>query len=130
MAEVFNDHFTGLAERLADKIVGHFDPTVLKTQGFWLKLDFLLITSSQTHQLIKAIPSGKATGLDGVSARLLKISGPAIAPSLAKLINMCITSGTFPAVWKEAKVTPLHKGNSKTDKNNYRPISVLLKYLK
>ena len=31
MAEVFNDHFTGLAERLADKIVGHFDPTVLKT---------------------------------------------------------------------------------------------------
>ena len=30
MAEVFNDHFTGLAERLADKIVGHFDPTVLK----------------------------------------------------------------------------------------------------
>ena len=31
MAEVFNDHFTGLAERLADKIVGHFDPQVLKT---------------------------------------------------------------------------------------------------
>ena len=30
MAEVFNEHFTGLAERLADKTVGQFDPTALK----------------------------------------------------------------------------------------------------
>ena len=30
MAKVFNEHFMGLAERLADKTVGQFDPTVLK----------------------------------------------------------------------------------------------------
>ena len=30
MAEVFNEHFLGLAERLTDKTVGQFDPTVLK----------------------------------------------------------------------------------------------------
>ena len=130
MAEIFNEHFTCLAERLADKTVGQFDPTVLKTfvderKDSDLKLAFPPITPSQTQKLIKAIPSGKATGLDGVSARLLKIAAPVVAPSLAKLINICITSGTFPAVWKEAKVTPLHKGNSKADKNNYRPISVL-----
>ena len=34
------------------------------------KLTFPPITPSQTHQLIKAILSCKATGLDGVSARL------------------------------------------------------------
>ena len=31
----------------------------------------------------------------------------------------------FPTVWKEAKVTPLHRGGSKSELNNYRPISVL-----
>ena len=130
MAEIFNEHFTGLAERLADKTVGQFDPTVLKAfvderKDSDLKIAFPPITPCQTQKLIKAIPSGKATGLDGVSARLLKIAAPVVASSLAKLINICITSGTFPAVWKEAKVTPLHKGNSKADKNNYRSISVL-----
>ena len=63
--------------------------------------------------------------MDSVSARLLKIAAPAVAPLLAKLINIRITSGTFPAAWKEAKVMPLHKGNSKADKHNYRLISVL-----
>ena len=28
-------------------------------------------------------------------------------------------------MWKEAKVIPFHKGDSKSDKNNHRPISVL-----
>ena len=31
----------------------------------------------------------------------------------------------FPLAWKEAKVIPLHKNGPKSDKNNYRPISVL-----
>ena len=46
---------------------------------------FNRITPDETKNLIEAIPSGKATGMDGVSARILKIAAPAIAPSLAKL---------------------------------------------
>ena len=75
MAKVFTEHFMGLAERLADKTVGQFDPTVLKAlvdehKVCDSKLAFPPITPSQTHQLIKAIPSCKPTGLDSVSARL------------------------------------------------------------
>ena len=75
MAKVFTEHFMGLAERLADKTVGQFDPTVLKAlvdepKVCDSKLAFTPITPSQTHQLIKAIPSCKVTGLDGVSAHL------------------------------------------------------------
>ena len=62
-----------------------FDPTVMKAivdepKVSDSKLAFPPITPSQTHELIKAIPSCKATGLDGVSARLLKIAAPAVAP--------------------------------------------------
>ena len=85
MAKVFNEHLRGLEERLADKTVGQFDPTVLKAlvnerKVSDSKLAFPPITPSQTHHLIKAIPSCKATGLDDVSARLLKIAAPAVAP--------------------------------------------------
>ena len=33
---------------------------------------------------------------------------------------------SFPNNWKVEKVRPLHKGGASNDKNNYRPISVLI----
>ena len=130
IAELFNQHFIELAQRLASKNTSDFDHSsvttfVEKHKSSEAKLVFPDITVRQTRQLIEAIPSGKATGADGLSARLLKIAAPAIAPSLTRVINTCISRGIFPTVWKEAKVTPLHKAESKSDRNNYRPISVL-----
>ena len=130
IAEVFNTHFVDLAENLADKCTSTFNPTNVvdffnKRKTSDTRFTFSPISVRQTQRMIEAIPSSKATGLDGISARLLKTAASAIAPSLSKLINICIAGGTFPSAWKEAKVTPIHKGNSKSDKNNYRPISVL-----
>ena len=68
----------------------------------------------------------KATGKDGVSAKLLRIAAPAIADSLCKLINFCIEKQTFPTKWKVGKVTPIYEGQgNRDDKNNYRPTTVL-----
>ena len=44
---------------------------------------------------------------------------------LAKLVNLCFEVGVFPEILKLAKVTPLHKKESKLDFLNYRPISLL-----
>ena len=90
IAEVLNKHFTGLAESLADKTATQFNSKTLKSfvskcNTSNVKHAFPTITPDQTKNLIEAIPSGKATGTDGVSARILKIAAPAIAPSLAKL---------------------------------------------
>ena len=122
--EVLNKHFTGLAESLADKNAAHFNSTTLrcfvsKCETSNTKHAFPLITPNQTKRPIGAIPSSKATGVHGVSARILKIAAPAIAPSLNKLISICIERGTFPTAWKQAKVTPIHKQKGKSDKNNY-----------
>ena len=88
VAEAFNQHFTGLAEGLVDKNINNFDPSsviafVEKRRNSDSKLVFPDITVRQTGQLIEAIPSGKATGVDSVIARLLKIAAPAIAPDIA-----------------------------------------------
>ena len=72
------------------------------------------------HTYPRCIPVYKATGNDGVSAKLLRIATPAIADSLCKLINFCIEKQTFPPKWKVGKVTPIYKGQgNRDDKNNY-----------
>ena len=84
------------------------------------------ITLQKVEELLQHMPSHKATGSDGLGAKILKAAAPAISMSLSRLINRCIDTGTFPSAWKSAKVTPIYKGQgSKEDKNNYRPISVL-----
>ena len=74
---------------------------------------------------LKKIPSNKATGLDGISIRILKEALPAISTSMAHVYNTSINQGIFPTTFKAAKVTPLHKNDSTNERGNYRPISVL-----
>ena len=71
------------------------------------------------------MPSTKATGLDDISINVLKLAAPEIVSSITYICNLSLKTATFPAKWKEAKVTPLHKGGSRHDCSNYRPISVL-----
>ncbi|MES9881523.1 MAG: reverse transcriptase family protein [Sedimenticola sp.] len=83
------------------------------------------ITNTQVEKYLKAIDVSKATGLDDIGPRLLKISAPYIADSITHICNVSIKSGIFPEKWKEGKVTPLFKAGDKSDPNNYRPISIL-----
>ena len=44
---------------------------------------------------------------------------------LTKLLNLCISSSTWPTEWKLSHVTPVFKKDDATSVSNYRPISVL-----
>ena len=77
------------------------------------------------HHLVSSLRVNKATGLDDISARLLKEACPEIVPSLTDIINLSIWYGYFPDQWKVSKGLPLYKEDIKSDPNNYRPISIL-----
>ena len=55
----------------------------------------------------------------------MKLALPFIGNSLAALFNTSIETSQFPDSWKVARVTPIFKEGDKTEKSNYRPISVL-----
>ena len=74
---------------------------------------------------MKGIDGGKATGLDNIPCKLLKISADVVAFSLTCIFNQSLLTGIYPSDGKLAKVTPIFKNGSKTDLNNYRPISVI-----
>ena len=59
-----------------------------------------------------------------------KIGNVYISSSLAHICNVSLKKGKVPDEWKEAKVTPIHKGGDKGDLNSFRPILVLPYYFK
>ena len=85
----------------------------------------LLCTESGVYDLVASLDVSKASGQDGISARMLKATACSIAPSLTKLFNLSLQSSTIPSVWKKSLVVPIPKNSEMKDPTNYRPISLL-----
>ena len=86
---------------------------------------FQRINVEKVIKLLTAIDVSKATGLDKIPNRLLKIAADVVAPSLTGIFNQSSVTGIFPADWKMAKVSPIFKNGTKSDLNSYRPIYLL-----
>ena len=131
IATKLNNYFSSVAEQFQnnteitylnkDKIKQFVDPKVPGDVNFQISF----ITVEQVCSFINKLDSSKATGLDGLGPRILKLAGNCLAPSIADLINKSIVTGQFPTKLKQAKILTIHKGGSKSDPSNYRQISVL-----
>ena len=86
---------------------------------------FKLITVEKLYHLLSGLSSNKATGVDKISSKILRIASPIISNSLTYIFNQAVTLCSFPLEWKVAKVTPLYKSGPRNSPGNYRPISVL-----
>ena len=128
LSDAFNDHFSSIGPRLANDINVNVDSTS--------HLDYLSTTSDCTFQLkttsiskvtslLSKLCKSKSTGLDKISASLLRECADLIAAPLCTIFNQSIVSGIFPDEWKFSKVIPLFKQGERSDLNNYRPISVI-----
>ena len=84
-----------------------------------------LISHQFVYNYIKDMKGNKSTGDDDISARFIKLAGPYITDSIVKICNCSIKTGRFSDTWKVARVTPIHKKDSRDDISNYRPISIL-----
>ena len=120
----FNQYFTTIAGSLC----GHFtDPSPQRVLAPRVDQEFIPQNVSSAFVLLelRKLKSTKATGLDGIPAKLLKDAAQEVAKPIANLINLTFSTGEIPQEWKEANVTPIFKSGEKDDVNNYRPISVL-----
>ena len=129
VANSLNNHFVNIAD-LIDK--AQFNVQDFKNLQEYLDLKLTnttfyieFITCHEVVLIIDNLDSNKSCGMDGIGANILKLCKYQLAQPLAALINNCISSGIFPDKLKIASVIPLHKGGSKEDPNNYRPISIL-----
>ena len=75
-------------------------------------------------KLLIGLNINNASGLDGLSARVLKECCSEIAPILALIYNESLAQGTVPDDWRQANVAPVFKKGEKYDAANYRLVSL------
>ena len=81
------------------------------------------ISRNQVKDILTKLDSMKSTGVDDISARVLKESAGALSYPLTLLFNLSIQIGKVPVSWKRANITPVFKSDAKEKNENYRPIS-------
>ena len=132
IASQLNEYFTTISKRLNNTESTSISDDILNINHFVrdkvpVNVEFQIphITTSQVSEFINKLDPSKATGLDGVGPRILKLACDVLSPSIALLINKSLQTGQFPNKLKMAKVFPIFKSGNKTDPSNYRPISIL-----
>ena len=78
----------------------------------------------EINQLISELNEKTAVRKNDIAIKYYKIAKSVISPIISKMINKCISQGSFPDCLKIAQVIPVYK-RSKTNCSNYRPISFL-----
>ena len=122
-----NEYFCSIGEKLAADIVHTSNPLLSKEiciNGNGRIFDFREINEGDIHQAVSRIKVKKSFGNDNISGYFLKIVFPYISRILKLIFNTSIETSTFPVSWKIARVIQIYKGE-KSEKLNYRPISVL-----
>ena len=130
ISNTFNEHFATIGPKLACEIPSTVTSDEVSTylNNFpvnFNKFSFRPTTSSIVFTHLNRLSKAKSTGLDNISAQLIRECADIISGPLCDLFNKSLKSGIFPDDWKCARVIPLFKQGDSSDLNNYRPISVI-----
>ena len=132
LVSTFCQFFVDKVNRIRDSIAVELQSTVRRLftarpyLGPTLSSSFRSVTTEEVRRLLSAMPS-KSSLLDVLPCSLLKSCSDVFAPVIAKLANLSMQTGKFPASYKQAQVMPLLKkaGLDSLSPGNYRPISNL-----
>ena len=91
--------------------------------NFQKKISFQPVPVKYVGSIIKNIPNNIAAGGE-IPLHILKQCGFTYQ-ILTDCINDALSQGIFPDSLKFANITSAHKKGEATDKQNYRPVSVL-----
>lgn len=130
VAEILNDFFIKKISSLREKIhiAGNNDPlekVKRKVNGKNLFFRLKPVPEKHVANVIRKMNKKKSHGIDSISSEVLKASVSILAAPLTRIINLSLTSGKFPEIWKTAIVRPILKKGDPQDKTNYRPVSLL-----
>ena len=85
------------------------------------------ITREEVERALKETKAGRAPGVDGVRAEMLKEGGVAAVEWMVRLFNLCFLLSRVPADWLCGIIVPLYKGKGDVyECGNSRGISLLV----
>ena len=130
MANKFNEYFTTIADTITNDLNTSDRDCTFYTTDTNLNFSFSNVFVHDVVQIVSKLESKSSQDMFGISNFLLKKIIENIAIPLTHILNLSLQSGEIPSEFKNAKVKPIFKLNSKDSDllclmSNYRPISLL-----
>ena len=142
-AEIFRSYFDGIVDRINIK---RFEiskehshpilnanksfkkhPSILKIKELnsGCRFSFENVSLEDVKKVTRELDITKASQLLDIPTKIIKQNADIFSEFFFININHSINNSTFPQQLKWADVKPVFKKNSRTDKENYRPVSIL-----
>ncbi|KAL0821757.1 hypothetical protein ABMA28_005179 [Loxostege sticticalis] len=84
----------------------------------------ITVFNKEVRRSLLSLDVNKASGPDGIPARVLRYCAPELSPVLTRLYRLSLKTKIVPKSWKLANVQPVPKKGSRADPSNYRPIAI------
>ena len=103
-------------------------PSVLRIKQYFknpVKFSFVSVDKDIIEKEIKNLDTKKAAPQDDIPVKMLKLNNDIFFQYLSQIFNESIEAANFPNELKYADITPVYKKNSRHEKENYRPVSII-----
>lgn len=90
-----------------------------------LIIDSVSIPKELVLKELRTLDISKGSGVDNLPPIFLRSTALTIYEPVHFIFNLCLREGTFPTIWKAARIVPVYKSGSRCNVENYRPISIL-----
>ena len=78
----------------------------------------------KVEKKLKRLSDSKTPGADGVHPLILKTCAESIDKPLKIIFEKSLKDGKIPECWRKANVIPVFKKGCRSDRKNYRPVSL------
>ena len=116
-AETLNQYFIDIA--------GYPSALNLEFSLSHLPQQELVVSLGQVKQWLRNIDTSKSTCASDFPSWVSKLCCEDLCVPLCDIINHCLRTGTYPAIWKQADVIPFEKTKNISNPSDFRPISLL-----
>ena len=123
-AAVLNSHLISCFNNTVEPLQVPDEETYISHQ-VPVDLSNIMCSEEDVEAMLHSLDTTKANGKDGISARMLKETADAIAPSIRKRFTLSIQLCHVPHAWKDAIVMPIPKKQGAMTPTKFRPISLL-----
>ena len=102
----------------------------IKVKALDLTFHFRKTSCNEVGKIISNLNIKKFCQQEDIPTKITKLNKDLVATIIAENCNSCIDEGEFPSELKPVGIVPIHKKKYKSDKSNYRPVSILSNYSK
>ena len=129
LADAQNQYFIEKINKLREDLPAPVSDPLLTLrslmQGRGCSFSLHAVHPDEVEKVISNLSNSTSFGMDLIDTYTIKLVKAEILPAITHIVNLSISTKTFPDIWKRAKVIPLHKKEDLFNPKNYRPVAII-----